>query len=237
MTSDKILIIIPTFNEIENIESIIREVHRIKKDAHVLIVDDNSPDGTASKIKELQKTSDKIHLLERASKQGLGTAYIAGFQYAIKNQYDFVFEMDADFSHDPAEINNFLKAAETADLVIGSRYVKGGRIDNWPFVRLMLSACANKYVRWVTRMPVYDATGGFKCFRRKVLEAIDLTQVRAEGYSFQIEMNYKAWKLGFCIKEIPICFCDRMRGKSKMSKKIVWEAIWVVWRLVFSRGA
>jgi len=231
MSGEKTLIIIPTYNEIENIEKIIREIRNIKSMIDILVVDDNSPDGTALKIKEIQNTLDNIFLIQREGKLGLGTAYVAGFRFALENGYEYIFEMDADYSHDPKEIPNFLQAIKEADLVIGSRYIRGVNVVNWPLSRLILSYSANRYTRLITGMPVCDATSGYKCFRKKVLEAIDLNQIRSGGYSFQIEMSFKAWKKGFHLKEIPIIFIDRAIGKSKMSKKIVREAAWMVWKL------
>ncbi len=227
------LIIIPTYNELENIQSIIPEVLSQDPRIEVLVVDDNSPDGTADAVKDMMKEGPRIHLLERERKMGLGTAYVAGFKYAIENNYDFVFEMDADFSHDPGALPGFLEAIEEYDLVLGSRYIQGVNVINWPMKRLLLSYFANQYTRIVTGLPVRDATGGFKCFRVEVLKAIDLDQVRSNGYSFQIEMSFKAWKKGFRIHEIPIIFMDRRVGISKMSKKIVREAVTMVWRLRF----
>jgi len=229
----KILVIIPTYNELENLPKLLTEV--LSKDAgiDVLIVDDNSPDGTASYIENEQKNNDRIHLLKRSSKQGLGTAYITGFKFALKRDYEVVFEMDADFSHDPNEIPRFLEEIKNADVVLGSRYKNGVNVINWPMRRLLLSWFANIYTRVITGMPLHDATGGFKCFRRKVLESIDLNRVKSNGYAFQIEMNFKAWKKGFTIKEIPIIFVDRVKGSSKMSKKIVREAVFMVWKLRF----
>jgi len=227
------LIIIPTYNELENIQSIIPEVLSQDPRIEVLVVDDNSPDGTADAVKGMMKEEPRIHLLERERKMGLGTAYVAGFKYAIENNYDFVFEMDADFSHDPGALPGFLEAIEEYDLVLGSRYIQGVNVINWPMKRLLLSYFANQYTRIVTGLPVRDATGGFKCFRVEVLKAIDLDQVRSNGYSFQIEMSFKAWKKGFRIHEIPIIFMDRRVGISKMSKKIVREAVTMVWRLRF----
>ena len=174
-----------------------------------------------------------LFLIQREGKFGLGTAYVAGFKYALQNGYELIFEMDADFSHDPHEIPNFLEAIKSADLVIGSRYIKGVNVVNWPLSRLLLSIFANKYTRIVTGLPLHDSTGGYKCFRREVLEAINLEEIRSGGYSFQIEMNFKAWKLGFQLKEIPIIFIDRAVGKSKMSKQIIREAVWMVWKLKF----
>jgi dolichol-phosphate mannosyltransferase len=229
----KILVIIPTYNELENLPKLLTEV--LSKDAgiDVLIVDDNSPDGTASYIENEQKNNDRIHLLKRSSKQGLGTAYITGFKFALKRDFEVVFEMDADFSHDPNEIPRFLEEIKNADVVLGSRYKNGVNVINWPMRRLLLSWFANIYTRVITGMPLHDATGGFKCFRRKVLESIDLNRVKSNGYAFQIEMNFKAWKKGFTIKEIPIIFVDRVKGSSKMSKKIVREAVFMVWKLRF----
>jgi len=207
------------------------EVLSKNDEINILIVDDNSPDGTATFVENEMKNNDRIHLIKRSSKQGLGTAYIAGFKYALKNNYDFIFEMDADFSHDPNEIPRFLEEIKDSDLVLGSRYKNGVNVINWPMRRLLLSWFANIYTRVITGLPVHDATGGFKCFRRKVLEAIDLNRVTSNGYTFQIEMNFKTWKKGFKVKEIPIIFVDRVKGKSKMSRKIVREAVIMVWKL------
>lgn len=227
----KILVIIPTYNELDNLPKLLPEVLSKNDNIHILIVDDNSPDGTASFVEGEMQKNDRLQIIKRSSKQGLGTAYIAGFKYAIQNEYDFIFEMDADFSHDPNEIPNFLEEIKNADLVLGSRYKNGVNVINWPMRRLLLSWFANLYTRFITGMPVHDATGGFKCFKRKVLEAINLDQVKSNGYAFQIEMNFKAWKKGFEIKEIPIIFVDRMKGQSKMSRKIVREAVTMVWKL------
>lgn len=230
----KTLVIIPTFNERENIERILETVFGLKiPDLHVLVVDDNSPDGTAEIVKNLKKDNPNLFLMERAGKQGLGTAYLAGFQFALRNGYEHIFEMDADLSHDPKEIPNFLKAAEEADLVIGSRYLTGVNVINWPLMRLFISVMASKYTRIITGLPVHDCTSGFKCFHRRVLEAIPLETVASNGYSFQIEMNFKAWKRGFRLKEVPIIFYDRTEGSSKMSRKIVYEAAFMVWKLKF----
>jgi dolichol-phosphate mannosyltransferase len=226
------LVIIPTYNERENIRRIVDTVLRQDGRLEVLIVDDGSPDGTGQIVAELEAADQRVHLLERAKKMGLGTAYIAGFRWALERDYQYVLEMDADFSHDPAHLPQFLRAIEDADLVLGSRYQQGRvTVVNWPISRLILSYSANLYARGVTGLPVWDATGGFKCFRRSVLEAIDLSQVRSNGYAFQIEMSFRAWKRGFRIAEIPIVFVDRTEGTSKMSKSIVREAIWMVWRL------
>ena len=231
MSSDKKLIIIPTYNEIENIEKLIHDIVEIDKTLDILIVDDNSPDGTGEQVGKLKEQFNNLFLIQREGKRGLGTAYVAGFNYALENEYTIIFEMDADFSHDPKEIPNFLEAIEEADLVIGSRYIKGVNVVNWPLSRLLLSYFANKYTRLVTGLPLGESTGGYKCFRREVLESINLEEVRSGGYSFQIEMNFKAWKKGFQLKEIPIIFIDRAVGKSKMSKLIIREAVWMVWKL------
>lgn len=227
----KTLIIIPTYNELENLPRLLPIVLSKDDEIDVLIVDDNSPDGTAAFVEDQMTNNNRIHLIKRQSKQGLGTAYIAGFKFALKNGYDFVFEMDADFSHDPKEIPRFLDEIKNSDVVLGSRYINGVNVINWPMRRLLLSSFANFYTRFITGMPVHDATGGFKCFRREVLEAIDLDKVKSNGYAFQIEMTFKAWKKGFKVKEIPIIFVDRVKGKSKMSKKIVREAVTMVWKL------
>lgn len=231
MSDQKSLVIIPTYNELENIPKLIPIVLAQDERIHLLIVDDNSPDGTAKFVEEEMKSNERIHLLKREKKLRLGTAYIAGFKYALENEYDFVFEMDADFSHDPNELRNFLITIRENDLVLGSRYINGVRVLNWPMARLLLSFFASVYTRIITGMPIKDATGGFKCFRRNVLESIDLSKVKSNGYSFQIEMTFKAYVKGFKIKEIPIVFVDRVKGKSKMSKKIVREAVMMVWKL------
>lgn len=227
----KTLIIIPTYNELENLPKLLPAVLSKDISINVLIVDDNSPDGTAAFVESEIKGNDRIHLLKRSSKQGLGTAYIAGFKYALQNGFDLIFEMDADFSHDPNEIPKFLDEIKNSDLILGSRYITGVNVINWPMRRLLLSWFANFYSRAITGMSVHDATGGYKCFRREVLQAIDLDKVTSNGYAFQIEMTFKAWKKGFRIKEIPIIFVDRVKGKSKMSKKIVREAVTMVWKL------
>ncbi|MGA8263304.1 MAG: polyprenol monophosphomannose synthase [Ignavibacteriaceae bacterium] len=231
--AEKILVIIPTFDELENIQELIPDILARSKnlDLDILIVDDNSPDGTGKFVEELSKKESRVKLLTRAGKLGLGSAYIEGFRYALKNNYDYIFEMDADYSHSPKEIKNFIKAIKKYDLVLGSRYVKGVNVVNWPMKRLLLSFFANHYTRLITGLPVFDATGGFKCFRRKVLEEIDLNKIKSNGYTFQIEMTFKAWKKGFSIGEIPIIFIDRTAGQSKMSRKIVREAIFMVWKL------
>lgn len=225
------LIIFPTYNEKDNIEKIVHAVLPLDARIHVLIVDDNSPDGTGKIADRLVQQEEKVHVLHRQVKEGLGRAYIAGFKWAIAEEYDFIFEMDADFSHGPEYIKTFLREIQNYDLVIGSRYISGVNVINWPMSRLLLSYFANMYSRIITGMPIRDATGGYKCFRREVLEAINLDNVHSSGYSFQIEMNMRTWKKGFRIKEIPIVFIDRVAGSSKMSKKIMREAIWMVWWL------
>jgi dolichol-phosphate mannosyltransferase len=227
------LIIIPTYNEADNVSKIIPEVLAQDEGFNVLIVDDNSPDGTAKLVKDMQRTDPRIHLIERPNKQGLGTAYVAGFKYALLHKFDFVFEMDADFSHDPNMLVKLLTKAEDYDLVIGSRYISGVNVVNWPLRRLILSYSANLYTRVITGLPVKDATAGFKCYRRAVLETFDLDSIKSNGYSFQIETNYLAWKHGFRLCEVPIVFTDRREGVSKMSKHIVYEAAWMVWKLKF----
>jgi len=227
----KTLIIIPTYNELENLPRLLPEVLSKDESIEVLIVDDNSPDGTAAFVENEMKINNRIHLIIRQSKQGLGTAYIAGFKYALQNNFQIIFEMDADFSHDPKEIPRFLDEIKKSDVILGSRYINGVNVINWPLRRLLLSSFANLYTRVITGMPIHDATGGFKSFRREVLEAIDLDRVTSNGYAFQIEMTFKAWKKGFKVKEIPIIFVDRVKGKSKMSKKIVREAVTMVWKL------
>lgn len=228
----KAIVVIPTYNEAQNIEQIIdRILFQGIRGLEILVVDDNSPDGTGAIVEKISSEEPHVHLLKRPGKTGLGTAYVAGFKYALERDYDYVFEMDADFSHDPDEIPNFLEAIKTCDLVIGSRYKCGVNVINWPLSRLVLSVGANKYTQIITGLPIKDCTGGYKCFRRKVLEAINLDEVDSDGYSFQIEMNFKAWKMGFKICEIPIVFADREAGSSKMSKKIIREAIWMVWKL------
>jgi dolichol-phosphate mannosyltransferase len=232
----KTLVIIPTYNEKENIHNIVPAVLEQAPNVEVLVVDDGSPDGTGGIVKELAASNPRIHLLERAGKQGLGTAYITGFKWGLANGFDCLMEMDADFSHDPKEIPNFLKAVESNDLVLGSRYKDGVRVVNWPLRRLFLSKGASYYVRIITGLPVADPTGGFKCFRRRVLESLDLDAVRSNGYAFQIEMTYKTWMKGFRVAEIPITFADRFAGRSKMSGGIVREALWMVWALTLSNG-
>jgi dolichol-phosphate mannosyltransferase len=225
------LVVIPTYNEAANVRNLIPEILRMDSGLEILVVDDSSPDGTADVVKELMASDPRVHLVQRQEKSGLGTAYVVGFRYAIEHCFDYVFEMDADHSHDARELPNFLAMMNEYDLVIGSRYRNGVRVLNWPVQRLLLSYFANVYTRLITGLPVKDATGGFKCFRRKVLESIDLDSVKSNGYAFQIEMTYKAWKKGFRVHEIPIVFMDRRVGTSKMSKSIVYEAVFMVWKL------
>ena len=227
----KAIVIIPTYNEINNIQKLLPDLLHMYSALDVLVVDDNSPDGTAAYVEQLGETEQRVKILKRGKKMGLGTAYVAGFKYALSNGYEAAIEMDADYSHDPKELEQFLENIKECDLVIGSRYIYGVRVINWPIRRLLLSYFANLYTRIITGMPVKDGTGGFKCFRRKVLEAIDLDAIHSNGYSFQIEMNYKAWKKGFRLIEVPITFTDRVHGTSKMSKKIVREAVFMVWKL------
>lgn len=232
--AEKALVIIPTYNESKNLRQIVPQVLAQDPRLEVLVVDDNSPDGTGAVAEELAGSEPRVHVLHRQGKLGLGTAYLTGFRWALERDYDYVFEMDADFSHDPKHLPEFLKAIVNADLVLGSRYLeKRVTVVNWPMTRLLLSYAANVYARVVTGLKLFDATGGFKCFRRKVLETVKLDRVRSNGYAFQIEMSFRAWRRGFKIVEIPIVFVDRTEGQSKMSGAIVREAIWMVWRLRF----
>ena len=229
---DRALVIVPTYNERFNVARLIPAVLAQDPSLEMLIVDDASPDGTGGVVDAIAANNDRVHVIHREGKLGLGTAYIAGFGWALERKYDLIFEMDADFSHNPELLPEFLQSVKEADVVLGSRY-QGGRVNvvNWPMSRLFLSYAANIYARAVTGLPVSDTTGGFKCFRRNVLESIDLNSVKSNGYAFQIEMSFRAWKRGFRLVEIPIIFVDRTEGVSKMSKKIVREAIWMVWRL------
>jgi dolichol-phosphate mannosyltransferase len=230
--AERALVIVPTYNERENIVRLIDAVLSQDPRFEVLVVDDGSPDGTGQIVDERVARDARVHAMHRPRKMGLGTAYLAGFKWALERRFDYIFEMDADFSHDPGHLPQFLESAKDADVVLGSRYRDGKvTVVNWPIARLLLSYYANVYARIVTGLPLWDATGGFKCWRRRVLEAIDLNDVRSNGYAFQIEMSFRAWKKGFRIVEIPIVFVDRTEGQSKMSKKIVREAIWMVWRL------
>jgi dolichol-phosphate mannosyltransferase len=232
--AERALVIVPTYNERENISRLIHAVLDQDARLEVLVVDDGSPDGTGDIVEALMAQNKRVHILRRAKKMGLGTAYIAGFKWSLQHDYAYTFEMDADFSHDPAHLPQFLRAIETADLVLGSRYREGKvTVVNWPIKRLLLSYFANIYARIVTGLQLWDSTGGYKCYRRAVLEAINLDDVRSNGYAFQIEMSFRAWRKNFRIVEIPIVFVDRTEGTSKMSKAIVREAIWMVWRLRF----
>ena len=235
---DKKVVIIPTYNEKENIEAILRRVFSLEGDYHVLVIDDGSPDGTAAIVKDLQTAfPERLHMIERAGKLGLGTAYLTGFKWALANGYDYVFEMDADFSHDPDDLPRLYKACaeEGADLAIGSRYCNGVSVVNWPIGRIVMSYYASVYVRMVLGMKVYDTTAGFKCYSRKVLETIDLDNVQMKCYGFQVEMKYTAYKLGFKVREVPIIFINRRLGTSKMSGGIFGEAFWGVIRLKFRK--
>jgi dolichol-phosphate mannosyltransferase len=230
--AERALVCIPTYNEAQNLPQILPQILAEDARLEVLVIDDNSPDGTGQIADELAQAEPRVHVMHRPAKLGLGTAYIAGFKWALERAYDYVFEMDADFSHDPKHLKEFLTAITEADLVLGSRYL-GGKVTvvNWPMGRLLLSYFANIYARWVTGLKVWDLTGGFKCFRRGVLETIDLSSVRSNGYAFQIEMSVRAWRKGFRLIEIPIVFLDRSEGQSKMNRAIVREAVWVVPRL------
>ncbi len=228
----KSLVIIPTYNEKENIKKVLDIVFLLNIDGlKVLIIDDNSPDGTADIVKDYKRVNNNVDIIERPGKMGLGTAYLTGFKYALERKFDYIFEMDADLSHDPTVIPKFLEKIQSADLVIGSRYLTGINVINWPLRRLILSYGASMYTRVITGLPLKDCTSGYKCFKRKVLENIPLDEVKSNGYSFQIEMNFKAWKRGFKIEEIPIIFYERTVGKSKMNKKIMREAILMVWKI------
>jgi len=228
---ERALVIIPTYNEMANLPNIVPLVLEQDECIDVLVVDDTSPDGTGELADRLSAENQRIHVLHREKKEGLGRAYLAGFAWALERDYEFIFEMDADFSHDPKFLPEFLRAIEDADLVLGSRYKDGVNVINWPMSRLLLSKGANLYSHFVTGLPLTDSTGGFKCFRRRVLEALHLDAVHSNGYAFQIEVSFRAWKRGFRIVEIPIVFVDRVEGHSKLSKKIVREAIWMVWFL------
>jgi dolichol-phosphate mannosyltransferase len=225
------IVCIPTYNEIENIHRIIDLVYENVPDIHILVIDDGSPDGTAAAVRTRMQTESRLHIVERSQKMGLGTAYCTGFAWAIERNYDVVMQMDADLSHDAKDLPRLLLAIENADVVIGSRYVSGVNVINWPMSRLLLSYFANVYTRWITGMPIRDATGGFKCIRSSALREIDLATVRSNGYAFQIEMTFRLWCKGARVSEIPIVFVDRISGTSKMSKNIIYEAAWLVWKL------
>lgn len=228
---NKSLLIIPTYNEIDNIKKMLDTLHGLYPELSVLIIDDGSPDGTADIVKDYQKNWPTLHLIQREGKLGLGTAYIAGFRFALEKAYEYIFEMDCDFSHDPNDIPTLLEDAQTNDLIIGSRYIDGIRIINWPMRRLLLSYFAGVYTRIITGMTVLDATGGFKCFKRNALESLNLDKVFSNGYSFQIELNFKVWSKGLKVKEVPIVFTERRDGESKMSGGIVFEAVFAVIKL------
>jgi len=230
------LVIVPTYNERENLEPLVGRLLRLPASVDLLVVDDNSPDGTGEVAERLASAQSSVHVLHRPGKEGLGRAYCAGFAWALARPYQFILEMDGDFSHNPDDIPAFLSAAEQADLVLGSRYARGIRVINWPLNRLLLSLSAGKYVRWVTGMPFSDPTGGYKCFRRTALETIDLDRVHSNGYSFQIELTHRIWRQGLRVVEVPIVFTDRFQGSSKMSWAIVREAFWMVWRLWLQNG-
>lgn len=229
---ERAVVIVPTYNESDNVTRIVPLILAQDPGLEVLVVDDNSPDGTGALADAMAAADARVHVLHRPAKEGLGRAYLAGFRWALARSYAYIFEMDCDFSHDPGHLPEFLAAITNADLVLGSRY-RGGKVTvvNWPMTRLLLSYGANMYARAVTGLRLWDGTGGFKCFRREVLEAIPLDAVRSNGYAFQIEMSFRAWKRGFQIAEIPIVFHDRTEGESKMSRRIIREAVWMVWRL------
>ncbi len=230
------IVIVPTYNERENLPNVVARLMRLPVELHLLVVDDNSPDGTGILADEFAAKDPRIHVLHRQEKAGLGRAYCAGFAWALEQGYEFIFEMDGDLSHNPDDIPAFLAAIQNADLVIGSRYSNGIRVINWPLNRLILSLGAASYVRTITGMPFSDPTGGYKCFRRSALQAVDLSSVRSNGYSFQVELTHKIWRQGLRILEVPITFTDRFHGSSKMSGKIVREALLMVWRLLFQNG-
>jgi dolichol-phosphate mannosyltransferase len=230
------LVIVPTYNERDNLPRIAQKLLSLPVAVDLLVVDDNSPDGTGKIADELAAHHPQIHVLHRLEKNGLGRAYIAGFKWALENKYEFIFEMDCDFSHDPDEIPNFLQAVEDADLVLGSRYIGGIRVMNWPLGRLMLSRFAGKYVMVITGMPFSDPTGGYKCFRRRALQALDLDKIHSNGYGFQIELTNKLWRQGFKVVEVPIIFTERTQGHSKMAGGIINEAFWLVLRLWLQNG-
>jgi len=232
--SNTTLVIVPTYNEQDNLPGIVKALGKLPVD--MLVVDDNSPDGTGDMADEFVDKHNYVHVLHRKEKNGLGRAYCAGFEWALKRDYEFIFEMDGDFSHDPEDIPRFLEAAKDADLVLGTRYRGGIRVMNWPLRRLMLSLSAAKYVKWITGLPFSDPTGGYKCFRRSALESVNLAAVRSNGYSFQIEMTHKIWRQGLRVAEVNIVFTERVEGTSKMSWNIAWEAVWMVWWLWFQHG-
>ena len=229
----KALVITPTYNEAENIRRLVDEVLSRDTSLELLIIDDNSPDGTAAIVEEIREKEPRLHIIKRPGKLGLGSAYITGFKYALKNDYDYIFEMDGDLSHDPNILPVMIKEIEDNDLVIESRYIPGGSVLNWPIRRLRLSYLASQYVRFITGMKIKDPTSGFKCYRKEVLQDLDLNRIMSDGYAFQVEVKYRIWRKEYRIKETPIIFYDRVSGQSKMSRKIVYEAIWMIWRLRF----
>jgi len=231
----KTMVVVPTYNERENLEELIPRVLGQHESIEMLVVDDGSPDGTGEYADSVAATDERVHVLHRPGKMGLGSAYVQGFQHALSKDVDLVIQMDADFSHNPDVIPTLIDSVSEHDVAIGSRYITGANVVNWPLQRLFLSYFANVYTHIVTGLPLRDSTGGFKCFRRKVLESIDLDTIRSDGYSFQIEINFRCWRKGFSIVEIPIVFVDRHSGTSKMSRRIVWEAMWLVWRLRLER--
>ena len=227
----KCIVVIPTYNESSNISRLINEIFQLVRDIHILIVDDSSPDGTADIVKSLQREQPNLHLLQRTGPRSFGKSYVDGMRQALQMGAQFIVQMDADYSHNPRYLQTFLEAIESCDLVIGSRYLNGVSVVNWPIRRLMLSLGANTYIRWITGMKIADATSGYRCWRHKTLAAIDFDSIKADGYGFQIEMLYQADKLGFCLREMTIIFIDRISGTSKISRKMVFEAIWLPWKL------
>jgi dolichol-phosphate mannosyltransferase len=234
--AERFLVIVPTYNESQNLPRIVPRILAQDGRLEILVVDDNSPDGTGRLASDLAGLNPRVHVLHRTQKEGLGRAYLAGFAWGLSNGFDLLFEMDADFSHDPKFLLDLIKTVEEgADIALGSRYKTGVNVINWPMSRLLLSYGANLYAKWITGLPLTDATGGFKCFRRKVLEALPLDRIRSNGYAFQIEMSFRAWRKGFRLVEVPIVFVDRTDGHSKMNRGIVWEGVWVVWWLRLAR--
>lgn len=236
--TERTLVVLPTYNERENLPKMVERLLNLPSPPEILVVDDGSPDGTGRWVEDQSAVDPRIHLLSRTTKDGLGRAYVAGFEWALERGYDFIVQMDADFSHSPEDVPKLISGIREnqADLAIGSRYVGGIRVINWPLKRLVLSVGASYYVKWITGLPLWDPTGGFKCWRKKTLEAINLPSVKSNGYGFQIEMNHRAWRNGFKVTEVPIIFADRVEGTSKMSKKIVFEALLMVWTLLFQNG-
>ena len=236
--SERILVVVPTYNEMDNLPKMVTRLLALPDGVEILVVDDGSPDGTGRWVEQTAATEPRLHLLSRTAKNGLGRAYVAGFQWALEKGYNLVVQMDADFSHSPEDVPKLIAGIRDsgADMAIGSRYAGGIRVINWPLNRLVLSVGASYYVKWITGMPVWDPTGGFKCWRRRTLEAIDLPSVKSNGYGFQVEMNHRVWSRGLRITEVPIIFADRVEGTSKMSKKIVVEALLMVWGLLLKNG-